>query len=179
MTVNVATHAPIRSRAPKLALAQKLVLGAALVALGACAQQGAQSPTSPTPEAQAPTQTSVTTARPPASARTEEEFDTTSVEERAAAAAAPSSSERQLGSTVASLGDPAEPGFWLETPLVSSVTKGRVVYPGTGKSAQVELRPIEGPASGGSRISLAAMRLIGAPLTDLPTITVYAGGAAS
>ncbi|WP_311734952.1 hypothetical protein [Alloyangia mangrovi] len=114
---------------------------------------------------------------PPANARTEEQFDTTSAEERSAAAAAPAAAERKLGSTVASLGDPTDPGFWLETPLVSSVTKGRVVYPVNGKSAQVELRPIEGPASGGSRISLPAMRLIGAPLTDLPTLTVYAGGA--
>ncbi|SDG35288.1 hypothetical protein [Alloyangia pacifica] len=142
--------------------------------LAACAQQSTGVAT-PQP---APTSASGgTTLRPPANARTEEQFDTTSAEERAAAASAPASSERQLGSTVASLGDPAEPGFWLETPMVSSVTKGRVVYPATGKSAQVELRPIEGPASGGSRISLAAMRLIGAPLTDLPTLTVYAGGA--
>jgi len=81
-----------------------------------------------------------------------------------------------LGTSVASLGDPARSGFWLETPLVSSETEGRVVFPGTGKSAQVQLIPIEGPATGGSRISLSAMRLIGAPLTDLPTLEVYSGG---
>ena len=39
-----------------------------------------------------------------------------------------------------------------------------------------QLIPIEGPATGGSRISLSAMRLIGAPLTDLPTLEVYSGG---
>lgn len=142
--------------------------------LAACAQQ---STGVATPQPAPASSTGGATLRPPANARTEEQFDTTSAEERAAAASAPASAERQLGKTVASLGDPAEPGFWLETPMVSSVTKGRVVYPATGKSAQVELRPIEGPASGGSRISLAAMRLIGAPLTDLPTLTVYAGGA--
>ena len=143
--------------------------------LAACAQQTSQS-SAPKPAPTAATATSAT-LRPPNNARTEEQFDTTSAEERSAAAAAPAAAERNLGSTVASLGDPTDPGFWLETPLVSSVTKGRVVYPANGKSAQVELRPIEGPASGGSRISLPAMRLIGAPLTDLPTLTVYAGGA--
>ena len=143
--------------------------------LAACAQQASQS-SAPKPAPTAPTATSAT-LRPPNNARTEEQFDTTSADERSAAAAAPAAAERNLGSTVASLGDPTDPGFWLETPLVSSVTKGRVVYPANGKSAQVELRPIEGPASGGSRISLPAMRLIGAPLTDLPTLTVYAGGA--
>lgn len=143
--------------------------------LAACAQQAPQS-SAPTPAPTTPAAASAT-LRPPSNARTEEQFDTTSAEERSAAAAAPAAAERNLGSTVASLGDPTDPGFWLETPLVSSVTKGRVVYPANGKSAQVELRPIEGPASGGSRISLPAMRLIGAPLTDLPTLTVYAGGA--
>ncbi|MBE9638138.1 hypothetical protein [Salipiger mangrovisoli] len=145
------------------------------VLLAACAQQGQQA-AAPV-AAPASSAASGAALRPPTSARTQEQFDTTSAAERSAAAAAPAASERKLGSTVASLGDPADPGFWLETPMVSSVTKGRVVYPATGKSAQVELRPIEGPASGGSRISLPAMRLIGAPLTDLPTLTVYAGGA--
>lgn len=117
------------------------------------------------------------TPAPPSTARTAEEFDTTSAEERAAAAApAASGGEASLGTTVASLGDVAKPGFWLETPLVSAPAKGRVRYPGSGKSAQVDLLPIEGPASAGSRLSLAAMRLIEAPLTDLPTIEVYSGG---
>ncbi len=114
---------------------------------------------------------------PPASARTAEQFDTTSAEERAAAAAAPEpAGEVSLGTTVASLGDVARPGFWLETPLVSAPTMGRVVYSANGKSAQVELIPIDGPATAGSRISLAAMRLLEAPLTDLPTLEVYSGG---
>ncbi|MFC4730494.1 hypothetical protein [Salipiger abyssi] len=114
-------------------------------------------------------------AAPPAGARTAEAYDTTTAEERAEASAPQAAGERLLGRSVASLGDPARPGFWVETPLVSAPTQGRVVAPG-GKSARVELIPIEGPASGGSRLSLAAMRLIGVPLTDLPTVEIYSGG---
>ncbi len=115
--------------------------------------------------------------KPATSARTVEQFDTTTPEERQAAAAAPvqTGGEQRLGDTVASLGDVTKPGFWLETPLVSSPKTGRVYFPGSGKSAQVDLIPIDGPDTAGSRISLAAMRLIEAPLTDLPTIEVFAG----
>lgn len=121
--------------------------------------------------------TRVTAPPPPPTARTEEAFDTTTAEQRAEAAATPEpQAERRLGETVASLGDVTRSGFWLETPLVDTAVKGRVLYPSTGKSSQVDLIPIEGPATGGSRISLAAMRLIGAPLTDLPTLEVFAGG---
>ena len=116
--------------------------------------------------------------KPPAAARTAEQFDTTSAADRAKAAAAPAdpTGERRLGVTVATLGDPSKPGFWLETPLAAQPGTGRVVFPGTGQSSQVELIPIDGPATAGSRISLAAMRLIGAPLTGLPEIEVYSGG---
>ncbi len=113
--------------------------------------------------------------RPPQNARTVEEFDTTTVEERVEAAA-PATGGRSLGTTIASLGDPTKAGFWLETPLVDAPAKGRVVFPGSGKSAQVDLIPIDAPDGAGSRISLAAMRLIEAPLTDLPTIEVYIEG---
>ncbi|WP_418593792.1 hypothetical protein [Ponticoccus sp. (in: a-proteobacteria)] len=116
--------------------------------------------------------------KPPAGARTVEQFDTTTPEERVAAAAAPvePAGERSLGTTVASLGEVAEAGFWLKTPLVTERTRGRVLNPASGKSAQVDLIPIDGPASAGSRISLAAMRLLEAPLTDLPTVEVFTGG---
>lgn len=112
-------------------------------------------------------------ARPPAAARTVEQFDTTTPEQRVAAAAPVASASGPVGTTVASLGDPAKPGFWLETPLVQTAGKGRVTYAANGKSAQVELIPIEGAASSGSRISLAAMRLLGAPLTGLPELQVF------
>lgn len=110
--------------------------------------------------------------RPPTSARTVDEFDTSTADERQAASATPVSAERALGNTIASLGDPARSGFWLETSLVSRAETGRVVYPATGQSAQVELMP----SDGGSRMSLAAMRLIGVPLTGLAEVQVFSGG---
>ncbi|WP_417719036.1 hypothetical protein [Salipiger sp.] len=152
--------------------------------LAACADMpfgGAAKPASATaPDEVRPAErpATIVAPKPPASARTADQFDTTTAADRAAAAAAPAepAGEKSLGTTVASLGDPARPGFWLETPLVSAPGKGRVVYPGSGKSSQVDLIPIDGPATAGSRISLAAMRLIEAPLTDLPVIEVYSGG---
>ncbi len=112
---------------------------------------------------------------PSASARTEEEFDTTTAEERMAAQVMPAAGgERSLGRTVASLGSPSEPGFWLRTPLVREEGPGRVVYPETGRSVKVTLIPIDGPPTGGSRMSLSALRLIGAPLAGLPEVEVFA-----
>ncbi len=151
--------------------ALSLVLLPALLA-GCAALQPASPPTAetgPEPAAVRPA------ARPPEGApRTAEAFDTTTVEERTAAAAAPAAPrELRLGTTVASLGDPTEAGFWLKTPLVDAPAAGRVVFPGTGKSAQVELRPRDAEPGAGSQISLSAMRLIGAPLTGLPEIEVY------
>ncbi len=114
-------------------------------------------------------------ARPPSGARTQDAFDTTTSEERAAALDVPTSTgERELGVTVASLGSPTEPGFWLKTPLVSAQTEGRVVLAATGKSVQVTLIPIDGPPTAGSRMSLPALRLLEAPLTALSEVTVYA-----
>ncbi|MFV0333016.1 MAG: hypothetical protein ACK5JR_02945 [Tropicimonas sp.] len=107
---------------------------------------------------------------PPAGAVTAEQFDTTSPAERAAAAA-PVSGER-LGTTVGSLGNPAEPGFWAVTGLVEQVRPGRLDYPAGGTSVQVELRPSGGEAQSGTRVSLAAMRVLGVPLTDLPELVV-------
>jgi len=109
---------------------------------------------------------------PPPTARTVEQFDTTTAEDRAAAVVAPTGGERRLGTTIASLGSPTDPGIWFKTPLVSEVTQGRVEY--QGNSVNVELRPSGGAAGSGSQISLAAMRLIEAPLTGLPEVTVYA-----
>ncbi len=112
--------------------------------------------------------------RPPETARTVDEFDTTTAEERQVAAAVPAavSAETALGTTIVSLGDPVRPGFWLETPLVSAAGTGRVVYPETGQSVQVDLSP----SDSGSRMSLPAMRLIGVPLTGLVEVQVFSGG---
>jgi len=109
---------------------------------------------------------------PPPNARTVEQFDTTTQADRDAAVAAPTGGERRLGSTIASLGSPTDPGIWFKTPLVSAVTQGRVEY--NGKSVNVELRPSGGAPGSGSQISLAAMRLIEAPLTGLPEVVVFA-----
>jgi hypothetical protein len=107
---------------------------------------------------------------PPVDAVTIEDFDTTTQTQREEAVAAPATGGNSLGTTVASLGDAATPGFWLETPLVSAPTTGRVRNPATGRTVQVDLRPIEG---GSSRISLAALRLLEAPLTELVTLEVF------
>lgn len=165
---------------------QGFLIGGLGILLAGCALldraglQGLQPKPAPTPviaqtHPQARTESAASAARNtvpvPEAARTVEEFDTTTADERSAAAA--TQGEDRLGVTIASLGAPSEPGFWLKTPLVKTAAKGRVVYPGTGKSAGVDLIPIEGPETAGSRLSLAAMRLIGAPLTGLPEIEVY------
>lgn len=109
----------------------------------------------------------------PTARATADQLDTTTAEQRAAAAKAPETSETKLGSTVASLGDPTEGGFWIKTPLVKSRGIGRIVNPANGKSAKVDLIPLDGPENGGSQVSLPALQLIGVSLTDLPRIEVY------
>lgn len=92
-----------------------------------------------------------------------------------AAGAAPAGAGARLGTTVASLGPPSEPGVWLRTPLVTAVMRGRIEHPATGQSIGVELRPSGGEPGSGSQISIAAMRLLGLPLTSLPELVVYGG----
>lgn len=104
-----------------------------------------------------------------------EALNTTTRSERQQAAAAPAGGERRLGTTIASLGDPSQPGFWVKTPLVQSETQGRIVNPANGKSAKVRLIPLGGAAGGGSQVSLPALQLLGVSLTDLPAIEVFAG----
>ena len=127
----------------------------------------------PAVAAPAPTLDATPPPPPPTNAVTVEQFDTTTAEDRAAAVVTTvSASARELGTTIASLGPPAEPGIWLKTPLVTTLTAGRIDF--QGKSVNVELRPSGGDAGSGSQISLAAMRLIEAPLTGLPELTVFA-----
>ena len=92
------------------------------------------------------------------------------VEERPAVAAV--QTKGILGTTVVSLGTPSEPGLWLKTPLVISAGEGRVEY--AGKRINVQLIPIEGEPSSGSRMSLPAMKALGIPLTDLAKVQVSA-----
>jgi hypothetical protein len=129
------------------------------------------------PEASAATLTAATAAPPPPpAARTAEALDTTTPEQRAAAAAPAASGGMVLGTTIVSLGSPTEPGLWIKTPLVKAEAAGRVTNPATGKSSAVTLIPIPGEATAGSRMSLAALRLIGASLTDLTTVEVALEG---
>lgn len=144
----------------------KYLLPFAILGLGGCAGLGLTPATQPAP----PPETSVAPPPPPA-ARTVEQFDTTTEAQRAAASAA-SSSGRELGTVVATLGDPSQPGFWVETTLVSSPGTGRIELVTTGQSVEVELRPV---AQGSARVSLAAWRLLDVALTDLAEITVFAG----
>ncbi len=116
-----------------------------------------------------------TIAAPPADATSVEDFDTTTTEDRQAALDVEPEGEVEIGRTVASLGDPVDPGFWLATPLVTQTTDGRVFYAPSGNSVAVELRPLDGPDTAGSRISLPAMRLLGAPLTSLAELVVFSG----
>ncbi len=110
---------------------------------------------------------------PPSAATTVDEFDTTTEEDRAEALAVePAASSASLGTTLATLGSPTDPGIWLKTPLVSTLTQGRVEY--QGESINIELRPSGGEAGSGSQISLPAMRLLGASLTSVVELTVFA-----
>ncbi|GHG79231.1 hypothetical protein [Pseudodonghicola xiamenensis] len=90
-------------------------------------------------------------------------------------AAVPQAANGRLGATVASLGDPGKAGLWLETPLVKTAGKGRVVWPSSGRWIAVALLPASGEVTAGSRLSLDGFRALGAPLTDLIEVEVYAG----
>ena len=110
-----------------------------------------------------------TAPAPPAAARTVEQFDTTTQAQRVAASQG-TSGGKALGTTVASLGDPSQPGFWIETSLVTAPGSGRIKSVGTGESADVDLVPL---SEGSARVSLAAWRLLDLPLTELATLEVF------
>lgn len=76
--------------------------------------------------------------------------------------------------TIASLGDPTTPGRWMQTPLVDTEVTARVVVPRTGAQAYITLVPEPGPESGGSRLSLDAMRALLVPFDELVEVEVYA-----
>jgi hypothetical protein len=154
----------------------RLILTLPIIALAGCSTPSFQGPFGPAPAppiaAPAPTLNPAPPPPPPQNAVTVEQFDTTSAEDRAAAVASAPAGAQPLGTTIATLGSPAEAGIWLKTPLVTELRQGRVEY--QGKSINIELRPSGGAAGSGSQISLAAMRLIEAPLTSLPELTVFA-----
>lgn len=152
------------------------------LALAGCTQMAATTERPATPAATAEQTAAATAAAAvtrapaprPAARATPAQLDTTTPQQRAAAAQAPASTsaETRLGTTVGSLGNPSEGGFWIKTPLVQARAQGRIVNPATGKSAQVELIPLTGGGTG-SQVSLPALQLLGVPLTDLPTLEVY------
>jgi hypothetical protein len=155
---------------PGMATAGMVIAGLALAGCGPLGI-GGKPAAAPAPVLAAPEAVTVAPLPKP-TARAPEEYDTTTPAQRAAAAAAPVAAETRLGTTIASLGDPTDPGFWLKTPLVSAPAKGRVAVAGGG-SAQVDLLPSGGAPGSGSQISLPALRLLGVALTDLPELTVY------
>lgn len=103
-------------------------------------------------------------------ARSAESFDLTSEAERQRALATPASPDaKELGEAVVTLGNAAEPGFWLRSSLVKQPQKGRVSVPG-GQSVAVDLLP----GAGSAQLSLAGYRALGLSLTALPQVTVTA-----
>ncbi|MHC0054052.1 hypothetical protein [Actibacterium sp. D379-3] len=161
------------------AIARPVLAALVLVCLAGCAGGinpfgRDNAPEAVTPDAPRP-QPRSDSAAPPAGAHTAEAFDTTTSAERAAAVASPPATrpDRELGRTIASLGDPGDPGFWAKTPLVQDAQPGRLVDPATGNAVLVELRPLAGEG-GGSQVSLPALRILGVPLTALPELIVYA-----
>lgn len=185
------------------AISKRPALIVCLIALGGCAQLGMGQPedaavpavvpeeSAPVaPQASAPVASEADVAAapadpvltsappPPRAANTQATLDTTTAEQRkqAAAPASVDAGAKLLGTTIASLGSPTEPGFWLKTPLVKTEAAGRVTNKANGKSSAVTLIPIDGPATGGSQLSLPAMRLIEASLTDLTELEVTLGG---
>jgi len=125
--------------------------------------------------AAAPDDPAQATRDPGATVRTADGFDTTTNAERAEAVATAQTTggAAELGLTIASLGAPTEPGFWLKTPLADRPGKGRVDYPEKGTSVVVDLIALDASPGAGSQISLAAMRLIEADLTALPELRVF------
>ncbi len=103
---------------------------------------------------------------------TADTLDTTTEAEKQAVTSVSVPTSGLLGETVASLGDPTKPGFWLKTPLVKAETEGRIERDG-GAVAQVTLIPLDGEATSGSQISLSAMRALDFSLTDLAVLKVY------
>ncbi|QEW21368.1 hypothetical protein LA6_003576 [Marinibacterium anthonyi] len=82
----------------------------------------------------------------------------------------PVSGNADLGTTVASLGDPSKPGLWMETPLTTREQTGQAFY--SGSSVTLTLRPSGGAPGSGSRMSVLAMQALGAPLTELIEVRV-------
>ena len=88
-------------------------------------------------------------------------------------AASENTNQTSLGTTVAALGLLNRSGFWMQTPLVSSEVPGEVLEPISGRTLSLTLIPKDGPAGGGSQISLAALNALGQDVTALVTLEVF------
>ncbi|KIC10114.1 hypothetical protein RA19_13275 [Leisingera sp. ANG-M1] len=82
---------------------------------------------------------------------------------------------RGSATTVASLGDPSLPGMWMETPLVAAEQQA-LIRTSRNTQAVVTLKPVPGAETGGSRLSISAMRALGLPLTELAEVQVLPAG---
>ncbi|MEM6277397.1 MAG: hypothetical protein AAF714_10655 [Pseudomonadota bacterium] len=76
--------------------------------------------------------------------------------------------------TLATLGNAAEPGLWLKTPLVSTQGPGRITSVENGRAVEVTLLPLDAEPTAGSRASLAALQALGLPLTAISPLIVEA-----
>ena len=139
---------------------------------GLTGEDGAPAATAAAP---APTLDPTPAPPPPVGANTVDALDTTTQEDRDAALAAPAEpeGEQRLGTTLATLGSPADPGIWIETPLVTELVMGRAEVAATGKTVNLELRPSGAEEGSGSEISLPAMRLLEVPLTAIQELVLY------
>lgn len=162
------------SDVPQTPLAARLMAAAALLSLAACngvplggggGYAGNRNAVPPAPRTAASVQSTETAAMGAATPAPATDV--------AGAAVVAAGGKGRLGTTVASLGAAGEGGQWLKTPLVKKRTPGRVVNTETGKAVEVVLLPLAGSGSG-SQASIGTMQALGAGLTDLPTVEVFA-----
>ena len=100
-------------------------------------------------------------------------LDISTAEERRAATVRLSEVKyKQIGETIASLGNPAETGFWLKTGLVAEVVEGKLVDKASGNYVRVTLVPLVHQENS-SQISLSAMRALGLSLEELHQLKVF------
>ncbi|MEM6619879.1 MAG: hypothetical protein AAF631_11345 [Pseudomonadota bacterium] len=157
------------------------IWGWAALILGGCASGGlfdrspnvaVQAPLAETVRPQPRPDPNASPAAPSGSRTTVTEATQVTAEE-VAAARATTGNGRELGVTVVSLGLLEREGFWMATPLVTGETAGRIVYEVTGTTANVTLVPNGGASGSGSQLSIAAMQLLGIPLTALTEVRVF------
>ncbi|MCI2393004.1 D-galactarate dehydratase [Aliiroseovarius sediminis] len=151
---------------------QFIVIPTICVALAGCSDMGLDNLMPRPPHLQSQPSYDRNLPPPPRDdAITVDELDTATDDDRMAAATTPpNTAAGSLGVTVASLGDPTAPGFWLETSLVSSESSGRVQSKATGRTVKVTLRPSSG---GGSRVSLSTLQLLDLDISGLHELVVF------